>query len=144
MIERTRDGTIGKTALYYVPDRKQETLFPLMMRHIIPGSMVLTDGGVWYNSSTLWDKMKCKRCEFKHKTFNPITKKEVIILGGTNQIESWWHTVKQVIRRQYATIPEKNLESYILLAEWHARRNKMCADKTSELKELFRDLHLKR
>jgi len=75
MIERTRDGTIGKTALYYVPDRKQETLFPLMNRHILPGSTVHTDGGVWYNSSTLWEKMKCKRCEFKHKTVNPVTKR---------------------------------------------------------------------
>ena len=75
MIERTRDGTIGKTALYYVPDRKQETLFPLMNRHILPGSTVHTDGGVWYNSITLWEKMKCKRCEFKHKTVNPVTKR---------------------------------------------------------------------
>lgn len=74
----------------------------------------------------------------------PSDKKEVLIWGCINQIESWWHTVKQVIRRQYATIPEKNLESYILLAEWHARKNKMFADKTPEINELFRDLHLKR
>ena len=38
MTERSDDESIGATVLYYVENRKSETLFPLIMKHARPNS----------------------------------------------------------------------------------------------------------
>lgn len=48
MVERYLDGTTGRKVVYVVPDRKRETIEPLIDRHVRPGSQVHTDGGICY------------------------------------------------------------------------------------------------
>jgi hypothetical protein len=95
--------------LELIANREQATLEDFVLRHIAPGSTIVTD--YWLGYTDL-DNLGYNHFPFNH------SKGE---FTHTNQIESLWAEIKQYMRRVKGNILTAKIE--LLLTEWMARHN---------------------
>lgn len=105
-----RDGDVMAKV---VPNARQRTLEPHIVRNIEKGSTISTDEfGVYHRLS---------RIGFKHGTVNHGNEKWVDGIHHTNGIEGFWSQIKRSIRGTHVHVSAKYLQKY--LGEFEYRYN---------------------
>lgn len=107
MVERD-----GKLRAGPVPDAKQETLEPLVLGHVVPGTVVSTDGHRAYS-----DLGKL----YVHGAVNHRAKEYVKGIYHTNSIEGHWSLFQRAVRGTHVHISAKHAWKYV--SEFSYRRN---------------------
>jgi transposase-like protein len=110
MVERQ-----GRVKALVVPDRKKETLEPIIFKHILPASMIFSDTFASY------DTLYCRH-DYTHKRINH--SQGVYVDGNchTQTIEGFWSTLKNGIGGVYHQVSAKYLQTY--LDEYSFRYNR--------------------
>lgn len=109
-----RDVETKNCVIIVVPNRKKETIIPLIQKHIFIGSMIYTDGAKIYDCLTSlgYGHRKCNHSigEFvNHET------------GATvNHVESLWQRVKNESKNRFGT-HRTTLQSHILHFMWREK-----------------------
>ena len=117
MVERSSNSII----LYPVNDRSEETLLPLIERHVEKGSSIYSDG--W---SAYWDLNNrgykhftvLHKYSFKKVYVETATKKEVVV--HTNRIEGAWKHAKAHFRKMSGTLSSQ-FEGHMAEVIWRSR-----------------------
>jgi transposase-like protein len=116
-----------------VPNRKHETLYKEFVKHIKPGSIIVSDGYPSYPKAVL-------NFGSKHETVNHgkgFTNEEG---GHTNQIENLWSHLKQDLRKKSGLYPHR-ISNFLEEFSWRKRncyyKNAFCT------KQAFAKLILK-
>jgi len=104
----------GRVKAMVVPDRKQDTLRPLVKKYVLPESTVFTDDFASYDGLDIRG--------FTHKRINHSA--GVYVMGDvhTQTIEGFWSLIKNGIRGVYHQVGAKYLQSY--LDEYSFRYNR--------------------
>jgi len=128
--ERGAMGFAGKTAVLgmrerggdvitrVVPNRKRDTVQPIIAQHVQPHSVVHTDE--WLGYSALANKIN----RYQHKTVNHAAGDYVCrVTGATvNGLEGFWAQLKRGINGTHIHVSEKHLPKY--LGEFEFRHNR--------------------
>jgi len=109
-VERTRER---KLFMVTVADRSAETLELEILRHVLPGSIVVTD--LWKGYSQLWAKFGFDHLTVNHSEnfVDPET------LACTNTIEGTWAGVKIAIPRRNRV--RKDFEEHLFEYIWRRK-----------------------
>jgi len=95
-----------------VPNTQQETLEPIIRKHVKEGSTINTDEWKAYNDLHKW---------FNHQRVNHGAKQYVNGKASTNSIESAWACLKRSMYGTYHWVSKKHLSRYV--AEFTLRFN---------------------
>ncbi|XP_077287919.1 uncharacterized protein LOC143912512 [Arctopsyche grandis] len=95
-IERLKDGTVGKCFSVAVPNRSAETLQEEILRHILPGSNIISNDGEAYGNIP----------HFANGiyTHSIVDSKDSEL--HTQNVDNMWLRAKRKLRLQYITSPE--------------------------------------
>jgi len=109
MVERK-----GRVKAVVAPDRKMDTLRPLVRKYVMPESMIFTDDFASYDGLDVRG--------YKHSRINHSA--GVYVMGDvhTNTIEGFWSLIKRGIGGVYHQVSEKYLQTY--LDEYSFRYNR--------------------
>lgn len=111
-VERKPEGGAGRNFVMIVPNRKSETLIPIIMEKILPGTLILSDEWRAYaklNQFGYTHNTVCHKREFVNK-----------VTGAcTNTVESLWMNLRSHFPRYGCR--EKFLGDYLSL--WLVKRN---------------------
>lgn len=98
-----------------VPDRRANTLIPLILSRVLPGSTIVTDMHKAYQSLETYG--------FKHIQINHSVAFHDFNGNTNNEIEAFWSTVRRTFR-SYRQVSPDNLWSYLAEIEFrYNRRN---------------------
>lgn len=100
MIERG-----GRIVVLQIPNRKSETILPIIERHIVPGSTIYTDGFRNYRRLT----------EMGYNHDNVVHSDKEFVRGNihSNSIEGFWSHMKRSIRNAHGSISQEHAQSYL-------------------------------
>ena len=117
MVDRNTNSII----LYPVNDRSQNTLIPLIERHIEKGSTIYSDGWSAYcdlNSRGYRHFTVLHKYAFKKIYVNVETKEEIVV--HTNRIEGAWKHAKNHFRKMSGTLSSQ-FEGHLAEIIWRSR-----------------------
>jgi transposase-like protein/IS1 family transposase len=107
------DRTQKKGLIFMVPDRSAETLIPIIQRHLLPGTLIYSDG--WRAYSALQD------LGFSHAVVVHQNQFVNTVTGvHTNNVENYWRRCKSKFKRISGTYRCK-LASYLDEFMWNER-----------------------
>jgi len=90
----------GKCVIHLVHDRTAQTLEPLILQHVLPGSHIVSDGWrAYHNLSRLQNGIYQHSVVVHERHFVDPVYPEV----HTNNIENLWMRAKRKLRRQFGT-----------------------------------------
>lgn len=97
-----------------VPQRDQATLFPVLQRNILPGTMIWSDGWAAYNN--------IPTLGYQHQVVNHQQHFVDPVTGvHTNDSESRWNACKQTLKRKFG-VRRAHLDHYLDEYMWRSRR----------------------
>lgn len=99
----------GRVIIQTVDDRRQDTLTEMVLRYVVPGSTVYTDGWLGYNGL---------RNYFNHSSVNHTNKEYVRGDVHVNGIENVWSFFKKNIRNGHHWISGKHVQRYCNEVSW--------------------------
>ena len=103
--------------VFEVPDRKAETLLPIIQQMILPGSIIHTDGWKAYNNiSTLPEGYTHKVVNHSENFVNPQTG------AHTQTVERMWREVKR-IRRMYEGLQRNDVSFHLAEYLWREAKS---------------------
>jgi transposase len=113
----------GKVIAKAVNDVSCDSIFPLVRKHVVPGSVIYTDEYPAYNGIPMFKK----RGNEWHPTYyhRTIRHSDGVYVRGdvhTNSVEGFWMLIKTGIRGVYHSVSTKYLQSY--LDEYSFRYNR--------------------
>ena len=95
------DRRTGRGMVWLVPNRRRETLLPLIKRHIRPGTIIYSDGAPMYHS--LEHEGYHHDVVIHEEEFTTINEHGQLV--HTNSIEGWWGNIKAELKRMRGTSP---------------------------------------
>ncbi|GAB1604318.1 hypothetical protein Ahia01_000713200 [Argonauta hians] len=105
----------GRCCVIEVPDRRRETLMPIIRRWILPGSRIISDG--WAAYAQIENESVYKHDVIVHQS-NFVDPNNTEI--HTQSIENTWMRAKRKIRRQFGT-SQRLFPSYLNEFLWRNR-----------------------
>jgi transposase len=99
----------GKVYTKVVDDTKTQTLMPIIMRKIVPDSIVYTDSYRSYNALDVSD--------FHHHRINHSTHFAEHAFNHINGIENFWNQAKRVLRK-YNGVPKNHFNLFLKECEF--------------------------
>lgn len=126
-----RDVTTNEGYICSIPDRRNETIIPLIQQHVLPGTIICTDGARVYQC--------VNNLGYFHMTCNHSIGEFVNYENGAtvNHVESAWQKIKQESKNRYGT-HRSTLDSHLITYMWF---NKFGCDYESfinEIKTMYR------
>jgi transposase-like protein len=120
----TKEGFI-----FEVENCSRETILPLILAHVRPGSIVTTDCALIYSNLSDFG--------FRHYTVNHSRNFVDPRTGATtNHVESQWQKIKQIHKQRYGTA-RTTLTSHLDEWMWRQRFRKSFSIFISHVKELY-------
>ena len=105
----------GRVRAVVAPDRKQDTLLPLVRQFVLPQSIIFTDEFASYDTLRY-------RGGYSHRRINHSAGVYVLGLNHTQTIEGFWSLIKRGIGGVYHAVSKKYLQTY--LDEYSFRYNR--------------------
>src|SRR6185437_9587484 len=104
----------GKVIAKTVKDTTRESIYPLIRKHVVPGSVIYTDEYPVYDGVQMFVRDgKYWRPTYKHGTVRHSRSEYVRGDAHTNSVEGFWMLLKTGIRGVYHSVSTKHLQSYL-------------------------------
>lgn len=95
----------GRVIVKVVPDRRRQTLIPMIQKYVEVGSTVYTDGYAGYRS--------LKDLGYEHDWVEHTTQQWTNGDVHTNSIEGFWSHFKKSVRNAHHFVSNKHIQSYL-------------------------------
>ncbi|MGB9336508.1 MAG: IS1595 family transposase [Candidatus Acidiferrales bacterium] len=107
----------GKVIARAVPDVSRKSIYPLVRKHVAPGSLIYTDEFSTYDGipkmvkrgATGGTPMNFRHLRIKHKSGKYVRDGHI----HTNSVEGFWSLIKRGISGVYHSVSPKYLQSYL-------------------------------
>jgi len=107
----------GKVIARAVPDVSRKSIYPLVRKHVVPGSVIYTDEFSTYDGipkmmkrgGTGGTSMGFQHFRIKHKSGRYVRDGHI----HTNSVEGFWSLIKRGISGVYHSVSPKYLQSYL-------------------------------
>jgi transposase len=113
----------GKAIAKAVKDTSRDSIYPLVSKHVVPGSVIYTDEYPVYDGIPMFQKHgNSWYPTYQHRTVRHSDGECVRGDAHTNSVEGFWMLIKTGIRGVYHSVSTKYLQSY--LDEYSFRYNR--------------------
>lgn len=126
------DVLLKKSFIVAVPNRRRETLFPIIRRFVLPGSIVVTDSAIVYNSINDLGMLHYK---VNHKIGEFVSREHGFT---TNHVESLWSRCKRIHKFRNGT-HRTTLDSHLFEFMWREQFKNSFESLIQHIIEIYQD-----